>query len=201
MASSGIRAPQAGLAVHAFVPASYANGPGRRAVLWLQGCTLGCPGCFNPETHPFASERTPVRALADRISAVDGIEGLTISGGEPLQQRRGLESFLRIVRAETDLSVVLFTGYGWDELTPAQRDLLRHVDVVIAGRYDHNRRVATGLRGSANKTVHLLSERYTEADIEAVPPAEIVIDAAGGLLLSGIQPISMSNSPTSITPA
>lgn len=195
----------AAVAVHAFVPASYANGPGRRAVLWLQGCTLACPGCFNPETHPFASgptgARTPVRELADRMAAADGIEGLTISGGEPLQQRSALDALLAVVRAETDLSIILFTGYAWDELTPAQRDLLRHVDVVIAGPYDQGRRVATGLRGSANKTVHLLTDRYTMADIDAVPPAEIVIDAAGGLVLSGIQPISMSNSPTSITPA
>jgi pyruvate-formate lyase-activating enzyme len=23
-----------------------------RYVIWTQGCSLGCPGCFNPETHP-----------------------------------------------------------------------------------------------------------------------------------------------------
>lgn len=189
----------ASLAVHAFLPASLANGPGRRAVLWLQGCTLGCPGCFNPATHPFTTERTPVRRIADRIAAVSGIEGLTISGGEPLQQRRGLDALLRIVRAESELSIILFTGYALDELTPAQRDVVRLVDVVVAGRYDHAQRVASGLRGSANKTVHLVTGRYTAADIDAVPLAEVVIDADGDLVLSGIQPISMSNSPTSIT--
>ena len=38
--------------LHAFEPASRANGPGPRAAVWFQGCTLGCPGCFNPDTHP-----------------------------------------------------------------------------------------------------------------------------------------------------
>ena len=30
---------------------SRVNGPGRRVVVWVQGCTLGCLGCFNPGTH------------------------------------------------------------------------------------------------------------------------------------------------------
>src|SRR5262249_36419180 len=29
-------------------------GPGTRAVLWVQGCPLRCPGCVAPETLPFA---------------------------------------------------------------------------------------------------------------------------------------------------
>jgi pyruvate-formate lyase-activating enzyme len=37
--------------VRAFEPASRANGPGLRAVVWFQGCTRACPGCFNPATH------------------------------------------------------------------------------------------------------------------------------------------------------
>lgn len=37
--------------LHAIEPHSRANGPGLRTVVWFQGCTLRCPGCFNPETH------------------------------------------------------------------------------------------------------------------------------------------------------
>src|ERR1700691_3577776 len=40
------------------VPVSRANGPGRRAVLWFQGCTLNCPGCFNQASHPFEGAPT-----------------------------------------------------------------------------------------------------------------------------------------------
>jgi pyruvate-formate lyase-activating enzyme len=39
--------------VHSFVPVSRANGPGRRAVLWFQGCNLNCPECWNQASHPF----------------------------------------------------------------------------------------------------------------------------------------------------
>ena len=43
--------------IHAIEPRSRANGPGVRFVVWLQGCTLGCPGCFNPSTHAAAGGR------------------------------------------------------------------------------------------------------------------------------------------------
>ena len=184
-----------GLAVHAFVPVSRANGPGRRAVLWVQGCSLGCPGCFNPETHPFraATARTPLDELAAgiaRAARAHHLEGLTVSGGEPFQQRRALATLLARVRAATDLSVLVFTGYTTGELAamPGAADVLRHVDVLIAGRYDAGRRLATGLRGSANKTVVCLTDRYTESEVDAVPEAEILIDAAGSVVLTGIDP-------------
>ncbi|MGD0006352.1 MAG: 4Fe-4S cluster-binding domain-containing protein, partial [Anaerolineaceae bacterium] len=40
------------LNLHHFEPLSLVNGPGKRSVVWVQGCTLNCPGCFNPQTHP-----------------------------------------------------------------------------------------------------------------------------------------------------
>ena len=44
--------------VHGFVPVSRANGPGRRAVLWFQGCNLNCPECWNQASHPFEGAPT-----------------------------------------------------------------------------------------------------------------------------------------------
>jgi len=94
--------------LHAFEPASRANGPGLRAVLWTQGCTLGCPGCFNPGTHPFdGGEPASVDHIYGQIIAARaryGIQGVTVSGGEPLQQRHALLALLRRIRADTSLS-------------------------------------------------------------------------------------------------
>jgi anaerobic ribonucleoside-triphosphate reductase activating protein len=66
------------LRVHHFLPLSYANGPGRRAVLWVQGCTLGCPGCFNPETHRNrGGEQVTIDDLFNRfVTLVGVIEGI-----------------------------------------------------------------------------------------------------------------------------
>jgi anaerobic ribonucleoside-triphosphate reductase activating protein len=184
-----------GLAVHAFLPVSRANGPGRRAVLWVRGCSLACPGCFNPETHAFTRVRTPVDDVFGRVAAAAEahvLDGLTVSGGEPFQQRRALAALLGRVRAETDLSVLVFTGYTTGELAsmPGAAGVLRHTDVLVAGRYDARRRLATGLRGSANKTVVCLTDRYTEADVDAVPLAEVVIGPDGDVVLTGIDPVS-----------
>jgi anaerobic ribonucleoside-triphosphate reductase activating protein len=160
--------------------------------LWFQGCTLGCPGCFNPATH--AAEplwQVPVAEFVRQIvAATHSLEGITISGGEPLQQPEALLELLAAVRAHTTLSVLLLSGYTLPEirqisLGPA---ILAHVDVVIAGRYVQARRLAYGLRGSANKTVHLLTDRYNLKDIEQIPPAEVVIDTTGNIAISGINP-------------
>jgi anaerobic ribonucleoside-triphosphate reductase activating protein len=177
----------------AFVTDSRANGPGVRAVVWTQGCSLGCAGCFNPETHPFVGgESIAVDDLFQRVAALGStIEGLTVSGGEPLQQPRPLTALLRRVREETDLSVVVFTGYCWKEVRrmAEAEALLACVDVLIAGRYDQSRRLARDLRGSANKTVHLLSDRYTMSDLHYVAPAEVIIGPDGEVVLSGVDPV------------
>ena len=181
------------LRIHHFLPVSQVNGPGRRAVIWVQGCTLGCPGCFNPVTHAArAGETARVDDLFARIAALQGqIEGVTISGGEPLQQRRAVERLLQRVRAETSLSTLVFSGYRWEEIQrmPRVGDLLKNIDVLLAGRYDAEQRVAAGLLGSANKTIHLLSPRYRLAEIEATPQAEVIVGADGALIFSGIDPL------------
>jgi anaerobic ribonucleoside-triphosphate reductase activating protein len=181
------------LRLHRFIPASRANGPGLRSVIWVQGCALGCPGCFNPETHAFdRGELLSVATMTQRVLAVtEPVEGLTLSGGEPFHQHRALANLLAAVRAVKDLSVVLFSGYTWEEIhkIPRAEDLLAHVDVLIAGRYDAARRQASALIGSDNKTVHFLSERYTPADLARVPAAEVILSPDGEVIFSGIDPL------------
>ena len=182
------------LRLHRFVPASRANGPGLRAVIWVQGCDLGCPGCFNPQTHPHqGGQLLAVSDLFQRIAALEArIEGVTISGGEPLQQWRPVLSLLQRIRRETRLTSVLFTGYTWQEVNrlPGADQWPACVDVLIAGRYVAKQRLAADLRGSANQTIHLFTTRYRLADLQAVPPAEVIIAPGGEVLLSGVNPLT-----------
>lgn len=183
------------LRLHHFLPASRANGPGVRAVIWVQGCSLGCPGCFNPGTHSFQhGELIAVDDLLQRIVKLKSpVEGVTISGGEPLQQRRPLMALLEGIRRESSLSVLLYTGYQWEEVQqmPGITALLACVDVLIAGRYDAAQRLARELRGSANKTVHFLTGRYTMPDLQVVPRAEVIITPRGEVIMSGIDPVNL----------
>jgi anaerobic ribonucleoside-triphosphate reductase activating protein len=79
------------LRIHSFVPTTEVEGPGRRACVWVQGCSIRCPGCFN--THMWARDTgftVTVDELASRIVETTGIEGVTFLGGEPFEQAEAL---------------------------------------------------------------------------------------------------------------
>jgi len=184
--------------VHNTMKSSRANGPGNRAVIWLQGCEFKCPGCFNSLTHPLSTPTSEmeVSELIDllRIQIDAGrIEGITFSGGEPLLQWDALQQVLQwIHRNRPEMTVIIFTGYTrtelqiWDYLSP----LIDLSDVIIAGRYDRRKRIANGLIGSSNKEVIFCTDRYSMADLIAVPAAEVVI-RNGEIILSGIDPATL----------
>jgi anaerobic ribonucleoside-triphosphate reductase activating protein len=178
--------------VHAVERRSRANGPGERFVVWLQGCTLGCAGCFNPATHdPALGREVEIDALiADAIAA--GVEGVTLSGGEPLQQPEAARALLRGARA-AGLSTLVFSGYTIDEIRaqPLGPLVLAELDVLVDGRYVSTDRLATGLRGSANQRIHCLTDRYAPADVEATPVAEIRIGPDGTVVLTGVDPLKL----------
>lgn len=182
------------LRIRQFLARSRANGPGARAVVWVQGCSLDCAGCFNPETHALdRGENIRVEDLFQRIVAETNlIEGVTISGGEPLQQPGPVIELLRLIKENTLLSIILFTGFQTGEiakLNQVNQAILCYVDVLIAGRYDQSRRIAQGLIGSSNKTLRFLTQRYHWTDLEAVPPAEIILTPEGAVVMSGIDPV------------
>jgi len=177
--------------IHATASASRANGPGRRFVVWFQGCTLGCAGCFNPATHAAAG---PTIALDEVIAAFDAaaVDGLTLSGGEPMQQAPAALELLLAARRR-GRSTLMFSGYPRDELAahalgPA---VLAHLDVLVDGRYQPADKLGHGLRGSANQTLHLLTARHSRAEVEATPEAEIRIGKDGSLELTGVAPLTV----------
>ena len=180
------------LRVHHIELASRANGPGQRFVIWVQGCSLGCPGCFNPETHSAqGGARLSVLSLAGQVLAEKyQIEGITISGGEPLQQIPALIRLLQIIRQPSGLSVLLFSGFTWAEIQriPGSQNILAATDILLAGRYQAENRLARGLLGSANKTAHFFTGRYTMRDLETIPEAELFINIDGSITATGIDP-------------
>src|ERR1039458_5691383 len=107
--------------VHSMLSRSAVNGPGERVVVWLQGCDLRCPGCWNPSSHTFdrtrdMRRRRPVEEVGAWILACPGIEGVTFSGGEPFQQAPELRQLCEYIRARKPaLSIGVFTGYRSEE--------------------------------------------------------------------------------------
>ena len=144
-----------------------AEGPGKRYALWVQGCSLRCPGCCNPEM--FAPDKggafKDTAALAEEILAVPDIEGLSVLGGEPFEQPEALAELCRRVR-EGDRTVMIYTGYTLAELRARQSPhvdaLLATVDLLVDGRYEQSKpEKSRRWIGSSNQVMHFLSPRYS----------------------------------------
>lgn len=160
------------------------NGPGLRNAVWVQGCTLRCAGCFNPQTHPHEARSLfdPV-ILADQLATEDGVEGVTLLGGEPFEQAAAAAVFARRAR-ERGASVVTYTGYTWAWLRasrlPEVASLLAATDLLIAGPYVAARsNDGRGWHGSTNQELVFLTDRYdvgVRASFDALPVVEARAD-------------------------
>src|SRR5690242_1169542 len=88
-----------------------ALGPGQRVGLWLQGCSIRCPGCISVDTWDHGTGLVPIEQLLDRISRLAvRADGFTVSGGEPFDQPSALAAVLRSWRVFSDRSTLVFTG-------------------------------------------------------------------------------------------
>src|SRR5262245_28687224 len=183
--------------VGARVPVTRVEGPGARYALWVQGCSIRCPGCCNP--HLFAAaggERVAVETLLAEIRAAGpAIEGVTFLGGEPFEQASALARVARGSRG-LGLSVMVFSGYTLEELAARVADdgvaaLLRYTDVLVDGRYEASRPERTRLwAGSENQRFHYLTDRYgpeieRPADGAALREVEVRIEADGTISANG----------------
>ncbi|MFD1177617.1 4Fe-4S single cluster domain-containing protein [Paenibacillus puldeungensis] len=127
------------LYIHDINPNSLVNGPGTRAVVWVQGCSIGCPGCFNPGTHSKMSA-TDEGADPERLGRELGqlnVDGLTLSGGEPLEQPEAVSELIRSFRQVNPGTVLIFSGYAPQRIfaSPAARSAILLADAVLAGPY------------------------------------------------------------------
>ena len=146
---------------------SRANGPGVRAVIWVQGCTIGCAGCYNAFTHPH-EKRTLVtpETVAEWVSSLEGIEGVSFSGGEPFEQAKAVrETIVAIREKNPNLTFFSYTGFDVEGLQHSKDEevagLLNELDMLSAGPYVHSKRQTDLLwRGSSNQTIHYLSPVY-----------------------------------------
>ncbi len=175
------------------VPRTDVEGPGSRSAVWVQGCSIRCPGCFNPHTwKPEGGRLVSASVLADQLSQDPDIEGVTFLGGEPFDQAAGLAEVGQRVRAR-GLSVMTFTGFTYERITeenrPSWHDLLKVTDLLVDGPYLRN---APDVRrpwvGSTNQRFICLTERYRGGGTVAGPHAtlEVRIRADGTAFVNGM---------------
>jgi anaerobic ribonucleoside-triphosphate reductase activating protein len=191
--------------IHAVMDCSLVNGPGRRAVVWFQGCEIHCPACWNPVSHlrsgGFAASVLQVAAQIERAAQPYDLEGATLSGGEPLHQiSQAIELLSLLKHRLPSLSTGLFTGYAENELNAGKfhtyvpaapatrqaqwRELRTLLDFAVLGRYNRHQPTTAPLVSSRNQRLRLFSARYDLEDFQD-PQFEISIEPDGLTQITG----------------
>ena len=138
-----------------------ANGTGIRVTIFVAGCTHRCAGCFNREYFSFEAGDLVTKDMMDHIielSQKDYIEGLSVLGGEPLQQvfDKTLVTLLKRFKQEVGKSIWLYTGYTYEEAIQRQErlDILSYCDVLVDGKFEIAQKdLRLKFRGSRNQRI------------------------------------------------
>lgn len=141
-------------------PESYVDGPGIRLTVFTQGCHHHCPGCHNPQTHDFAGghfiDREEILQMIEENPLLDGV---TFSGGDPMEQSMALIPLAREIK-ERGMNLVIFTGYTYERLMeliperPEMLELLSFADILIDGPFIMAKRsLEIKFRGSTNQRI------------------------------------------------
>lgn len=140
-------------------------GPGRRIGIWLQGCSIHCPGCVSRDTWPTAEDSQKVdigEVLQWCARFAGGADGVTITGGEPLDQVAPLEEFVQGLKESVDLErldVLLYSGYCLEEAKLRSPLVFDLVDASITEPFISSRTTDLVWRGSENQVLTTLTDR------------------------------------------
>ena len=150
--------------IHSIITDSKVNGPGSRCVVWTQGCSKACKGCFNPETwNTKINNLYEIEQLYKLILSYlhQGNTGITFTGGDPLEQPEEMLQLLTLLNNHLDLlphGIILFTGYTIEEIqdssNKALKDCIPLVDLIIDGRFEIDQKINNILAGSRNQRFH-----------------------------------------------
>lgn len=184
--------PPGYLNIMGYVDESEVNGPGCRAVIWVQGCARECPGCFNEASWPFElKELVAIDALVNRVLANSNNQGVTFSGGEPFWQATALAELALKLKA-AGLNVMSFTGFTLEQLQSDQapagaRQLLAQLDILVDGPYVEPLAIhrPDSPVSSKNQRVHVFNPAFKDQISWASDQLEIHILKDGSRIITG----------------
>lgn len=137
-------------------------GYGRRLGIWTVGCPRRCRNCSNPELQvEDPSQMIEIDDLREIIQHyLPQIDGITITGGDPLFQSQALHELLTICDELGVADVLVYTGYTMKEISESSslRPLLSHIGVLIDGPYIEEKNDSVGIRGSSNQKIYILNK-------------------------------------------
>lgn len=138
-------------------PHSTVDGPGIRYVVFFQGCGHHCFQCHNPETWDITKgSKVTTEEITSDLSSTKYIDGITLSGGDPLLQSSAAIEIARCAK-EKGLDVWCYTGFTYEQILKGEAgkdalDLLNYVDTLVDGPFVAKLKSSTCLfRGSTNQ--------------------------------------------------
>ena len=137
---------------------SSVDGQGLRYVVFTQGCKHNCKGCHNPETHDFnGGYIESVDNIIEDIKRNKILRGITVSGGDPMEQPEALYELVTKTKA-IGKTVWVYTGYTYDELVQLKNEyilkILNTIDVLVDGKYiEKLKNINLRYKGSSNQRV------------------------------------------------
>ncbi|AFY75568.1 MAG: radical SAM protein [Hydrococcus sp. C42_A2020_068] len=184
--------PPGYLNIMGYVDESEVNGPGFRAVVWVQGCPRECPGCFNPSSWSFEiNQLVSVEELAQKILSNPRNTGVTFSGGEPFWQAPALTEVAKRVKA-AGLNVMSFSGFTLEQLQSksaplGSSELLEQLDILIDGPYIESLAIHSPESpvSSSNQKVRIFNPAFQDKITWASDQIEIHILKDGTRIISG----------------
>lgn len=187
-----VKIPDGYLNLMGYVDESEVNGPGCRAVVWVQGCMRECFGCFNPESWSFEiNQLMSVDELVEQITSNPRNEGVTFSGGEPFWQAIALADLAKKVRTK-GLNVMSFTGFTLEKLQSEEaplgtQELLAQLDLLVDGAYVQSLAVNSpdSPVSSSNQRIHVFNPSLSERITWASDQTEVHILKDGSRIITG----------------
>lgn len=150
------------------------NGLGLRHSLYTAGCSHHCKGCFNASIWNFNYGVPFTKEFEDRIIEdlnIDyvKISGLSILGGEPLQNVDGLLPLVKRIKVECkNKDIWIWSGYIFEEIlqNDKQKELLSYCDILIDGRFELSKRdLNLNWRGSTNQRIVDIQRSLSENEV------------------------------------
>lgn len=169
-------------------------GPGRRLGIWLQGCSIRCPGCISSDTWAHRSPDLDVTELMGQLQPwLSRCDGVTVSGGEPFEQPQALAQLLRSIRASKETNILVYSGRTLEDLRGHRIFSEGLIDCLISDPFDVNAAQTRALRGSDNQRMTLLTPTgaaifgdQDRATIDSDRKMDVMFDADGAVWLAGI---------------
>lgn len=169
--------------------ADTSNGSGMRLTIFVSGCTIHCPDCFNQKTWDFDYGVEWTEALKESVIeevSKSYYKGITILGGEPFEPENQIEisKFLKEFKERLpEKDIWMFTGNQYDvnlqpggnRYTDDTDDILNMIDILVDGPFKKDlKNITLNFRGSENQRIIDMKKTREKGEIVLHPLNDFV---------------------------